>query len=61
MAQADERYIPPDLTQIDISRPEALRYWARTLETDENRIRRAVGKVGPVLEAVKKELGIAGV
>jgi hypothetical protein len=61
MAQADERYIPPDLTQIDIGRPEALRYWARTLETDENRIRRAVHKVGPVLEAVKKELGIAGV
>jgi hypothetical protein len=61
MARADERYIPPDLTQIDISRPEAVRYWSRTLETDENRIRQAVRKVGPVLETVKKELGIAGV
>jgi hypothetical protein len=61
MAQADGGYIPPDLTQIDVSKPEALRYWAKTLETDEHKIRRAVGKVGPVLEAVKKELGIAGV
>jgi hypothetical protein len=61
MARADERYIPPDLTQIDISRPEAVRYWARTLETDENRIRQAVRKAGPLVEDVKKELGIAGV
>ena len=61
MARADERYTPPDPTQIDISRPEALRYWARTLETDENKICQAVRKVGPVLETVKKELGIAGV
>ncbi|HWD22811.1 MAG TPA: DUF3606 domain-containing protein [Burkholderiales bacterium] len=61
MARADENYIPPDLTQIDIGKPEALRYWARTLETDENRIRQAVRKAGPLIEDVKKELGIAGV
>jgi hypothetical protein len=60
MARADERYTPPDLTQIDISKPEALRYWARTLETDENRVRQAVRKAGPLLEDVKRELGSYG-
>ena len=53
-------YVPPDLTQIE-SKPEALDYWARTLETDPEKIRRAVTKVGPVLEKVKQELGIGGV
>ena len=53
-------YRPPDLTLIE-DKPEALRYWARTLETDEEKIRRAVRKVGPVLDTVKKELGIGGV
>jgi hypothetical protein len=53
-------YRPPDPTQIE-DKPEALAYWARTLETDADRIRRAVRKVGPVLETVKKELGIGGV
>jgi len=54
-------YAPRDLTQIDVNRPKDLDYWARTLETDGDKIRRAVEKVGPVLEKVKKELGIAGV
>lgn len=54
-------YIPPDPTQIDARKPEALRYWAKTLETDEQKLRRAVEKVGPILETVKQELGIGGV
>jgi hypothetical protein len=53
-------YQPPDPTQIE-DKPEALSFWARTLETDADRIRRAVRKVGPILETVKKELGIGGV
>jgi hypothetical protein len=53
-------YEPPDPTQIE-DKPEALNFWARTLETDEERIRRAVRKVGPELDTVKKELGISGV
>jgi uncharacterized protein DUF3606 len=60
MAQQSD-YVPRDLTRIDPRRPEDLDYWARTLETDKEKIRRAVEKVGPVLETVKKELGIAGV
>ena len=53
-------YEPPDPTKIE-NKPEALDFWARTLETDEQRIEKAVRKVGPLLEDVKKELGIAGV
>ena len=53
-------YVPKDLTEIELE-PEALDYWARTLETDPEKIRRAVRKVGPGLEKVKKELGIGGV
>ena len=53
-------YRPPDPTLVE-DKPEALTYWARTLETDEDKIRRAVHKVGPVLEKVKQELGIGGV
>jgi len=53
-------YRPPDPTLIEV-KPQALDYWARTLETDPEKIRKAVQKVGPVLETVKKELGIAGV
>ena len=48
-------------SDADRGKPEALDYWARTLETDPEKIRKAVQKVGPVLETVKKELGIAGV
>lgn len=62
-AMADTRitYIPPDPTEIDASNAEALRYWSKALETPEDKIRRAVQKVGPVLETVKTELGIGGV
>ena len=54
-------YIPKDLTEIDPAKPENLDYWARTLETDPQKIQQAVAKVGPILETVKKELGISGV
>jgi len=53
-------YQPPDPTLIEIKK-ESLDYWARTLETDPEKIRKAVRKVGPELETVKKELGIAGI
>jgi hypothetical protein len=53
-------YVPPDPTLIEI-KPQALDYWARTLETPAEKIQKAVEKVGPSLERVKQELGIAGV
>jgi len=57
----EKQYVPPDPAKIDAENPEALKFWARTLETKEDKIRQAVRKVGPMLEKVKKELGIAGV
>ena len=60
MKKAKE-YVPPDPAKIDAENPEALEFWARTLETKEDKIRQAVRKVGPMLDKVKKELGIAGV
>jgi hypothetical protein len=61
MADTHTPYVPPDPTQIDAGNAEALRYWAKTLETPEDKLRRAVQKVGPVLDTVKTELGIGGV
>ena len=60
MPTQGSKYTPPDPTQIELQ-PEALDFWARMLETQPERIRKAVQKVGPVLETVKKELGIGGV
>jgi hypothetical protein len=54
-------YAPPDPAKIDVENPAALRFWARTLETKEDKIRKAVRKVGPMLDQVKQELGIGGV
>lgn len=53
-------YLPPDPTVIE-DKPEALRYWARTLEFEEQRIREAMSKVGPLVEDIKHELGSYGV
>lgn len=52
-------YNPPDPTLVEV-KPEALDFWSRTLEQPPEKIRQAVQKVGPVLETVKKELGIGG-
>ena len=52
-------YDPPDPTLVE-TKPEALDFWSRTLEQPPEKIRKAVQKVGPVLETVKKELGIGG-
>ena len=52
-------YTPPDPTVIE-DKPEAVRYWSRALETDEERIRQALRRVGPLVEDVKHELGSYG-
>ena len=52
-------YNPPDPTLVEV-KPEALDFWSRTLETPPEKIKNAVQKVGPVLETVKRELGIGG-
>jgi hypothetical protein len=53
-------YRPPDPTKVESSE-EAIRYWARTLEVQEDRLRTAVKKAGPLLEDVKREIGSYGV
>ncbi|HEX6295607.1 MAG TPA: DUF3606 domain-containing protein [Burkholderiales bacterium] len=53
-------YCPPDPLTIE-AKPEALDYWAHTLEADREKVRRAVQKVGPLVEDVKRELGSYGV
>jgi hypothetical protein len=53
-------YIPPDPLEIE-DKADAYCYWAKTLEFEEDRIRKAVRRVGPLLEDVKKELGTFGV
>ena len=55
-----ENYEPPDPTEIEAD-PEALDFWSRTLEVPPERLRQAVTRAGPLLENVKRELGIAGV
>ena len=59
MAKQATKYTPPNPTEIEL-KPEALDFWARTLETNPAKIRKAVQKVGPMLEKVKLELGIGG-
>jgi hypothetical protein len=59
MANDGPSYTPPDPTAIEL-KPDALDYWARTLETNPEKIRKAVQKVGPGLEKVKLELGFGG-
>jgi hypothetical protein len=56
---AQPRYLPPDPTVIE-DKPESLRYWAATLESEEQRIREAMRKVGPLVEDVKREIGAYG-
>jgi uncharacterized protein DUF3606 len=60
MAAPPQAYDPPDPTQVEVRDPRALRFWAGTLNKRPEEIRSAVAKVGPLLEDVKRELGIAG-
>lgn len=61
MERTPTGYVPPDPAKIEIDNPEALHFWARSLSTDEDKVRQAVRKVGPMLDKVKTELGIGGV
>lgn len=56
-----EAFIPEDLTKVDPDSPENLDFWARTLEVDAEKLRKATRRAGPELESVKKELGLGGV
>jgi hypothetical protein len=53
-------YDPPDPLTIE-DKDAAYAYWAKTLESDEDKVRQAVRHAGPLVEDVKKELGAYGV
>ncbi|MGQ0546509.1 MAG: DUF3606 domain-containing protein [Betaproteobacteria bacterium] len=59
MAEKRMEYVPPDPTKIENS-DQAIRFWARTLEVKEERLRKALKKAGPLLEDVKREIGSYG-
>ena len=61
MTEPDDDYVPPDPASIDMNDPRAVPYWAGVLETPEEKLVQAVRRAGPMLEQVKRELGIAGV
>jgi hypothetical protein len=61
MAEKCGEYVPPDAASIDVKDPCAMRFWASAFETPEDKLMQAVLKVGPMVDQVKKELGIAGV
>ena len=60
MPPAASSYIPPDPISIEGDRPEAIAYWSAALEVKPERLREAVAKAGPLVEDVKRELGIGG-
>ena len=56
----DKPYTPADMTVIEGDQPAAIDYWSKTLEVRPERLKEAVRKAGPLLEDVKRELGIGG-
>ena len=51
----DEQWDADDL-RIDINTPYVLAYWAHQLGVTTDELRTAIGRVGPVLRDVKKNL-----
>ena len=51
MAASPKEYVPPDPLSIE-DKDAAYDFWARTLQFDEQKVRRAVRKVGPLVEDV---------
>lgn len=49
---------PQDATKINIHEPYEMNYWSSEFKVTKEKIKEAVGKVGVMVAAVKKELGI---
>ena len=47
----------PDWQRIDVNREQECRYWSEKLGVSEERLRRAVKAVGPLVEDVRRHLG----
>ncbi len=48
---------PRDARRVDASQEHELRYWAQKWNVPPERLRAAVGRVGPVADDVARELG----
>jgi Protein of unknown function (DUF3606) len=46
-----------DDTKINIHQPYEVHYWANKFGVSQEALKRAVGKVGPSVKAVQRELG----
>lgn len=49
---------PQDRSKINVNEEWELRYWTKQFGVNADTIRKAVQKVGPTVEAVRKELGL---
>jgi uncharacterized protein DUF3606 len=47
-----------DRSRINVHEPWEVRFWARELETTEEKLREAVKAVGPQVKAVRKQLAM---
>ncbi len=51
-----EDHGPRDRSRIDVSEPWELRYWSSKLGIDEDQLKEAVAKVGPVVGDIRRYL-----
>jgi hypothetical protein len=57
MADNKKERGPGDRARINVNQEHELRYWTQALGVAEPELRRAVGKVGPMADDVRRELG----
>jgi hypothetical protein len=48
-----------DRSRINVHEPWEIRFWARELDTTEEKLREAVKAVGPQVQAVRKQLAMS--
>ena len=48
-----------DRSRINVHEPWEIRFWARELDTTEEKLREAVNAVGPQVQAVRKQLAMS--
>jgi hypothetical protein len=59
MADDPSKRGPQDRTRINVNQDHELRWWTEQLGVDTERLRATVRKVGPMADAVRRELGKA--
>ena len=57
MADDPSKRGPADRSRINVNQEHELRWWCERLRVTPERLRATVRKAGPMVEAVRKELG----